>query len=270
MAQHHYHPRDLSFGTKTSALWAFKPNRKLLIFVHGFGGTSTGTWLEFPGLLPASSKMQNTDIVFYGYDGKKTRAYISAVELLDVLDRLATTGAGIVNATLPMGAKLRKSGFNWDEIVIAAHSLGAVVSRQTLLMAHKRGDAWAPKVKLIFFAPAHSGADVLVLAGEALTGLAGLIPVLVKSRYRVLLDLEPKSDMLEQLRKEVEAALPKAPYLAAKAVFLAGNDKVVSPLPFVSNDPNPPTHLFPKRSHTEICKPSNAFLDPLTVLEGVL
>jgi pimeloyl-ACP methyl ester carboxylesterase len=268
MAQHHYHPQELSFGKKTSALWARTPNRRLILFVHGFGGTSTGTWLEFPGLLPASEKARNADIIFYGYDGLKTRAYVSAVELLDVLNRLATTGAGIVNATLPIGAGARPAAFAWDEITIIAHSLGCVVSRLALVLAHRRGDAWVKNVRLIFFAPAHSGANVLKLASEALTGIPGLMP-LAKFRYKVLQDLEPPSETLKYLREEVQKALPAATYLSAKAVFLAGDDSVVDPLP-CGGGTSPPTFLFAKRSHIEICKPSAAFPDPLTVLEEVL
>jgi hypothetical protein len=112
------------------------------------------------------------------------------------------------------------------------------------------------------------GADVLKLAAEALTGLPGWLPAVFKYRYQVLQDLEPNSQMLMQLYSEVQQALPQRPNLAAQAVVLAGNDTVVSPLPFVG-DPQPPKYLQ-NRSHTEVSKSTSTFLDPLQLVESVL
>lgn len=249
-------------------MFAINANQKLVMFVHGFAGTATGTWLQFPGLLPVTQKGRNRDFVFYGYDGLRTRATVSAVELLAFLNDLFTKTAQIVNGSLPAGVPRRPANFTYTDVLVVAHSLGAVVSRQALLFAHKRGDAWAGKTRLVFFAPAHMGADVLRLVGEALTGLPGLIPAAFKYRYQVLQDLEPNSQMLQFLRDEVQQALPAAPYLAARAVIIAGNDKVVSPVPFVG-DPQPP-QLIPNRSHTGVCKPTAGFIDPLTAVENLL
>ena len=267
MDQHHYHPRELPWGRRTSAFWAFVPNGQLVVFVHGFGGASTGTWTEFPILLSSSPKARRCDAIFYGYDGLKTRAVISALELVDALTAIASNPPATVNNSLPPSAKPRDPGFQWNDIIVVAHSLGAVVTRQALLFAHKRGDAWAKKVRLVFFAPAHTGADVLRLAGEALTGLVTWLPAVAKHRYSVLIDLEPGSQMLTFLQSEVQQNLVNAPNLAAQ-VILAGNDKVVSPVPF-AGDPQPPKYL-PNRSHTDVCKPNAAFRDPLTLLEQLL
>ena len=267
MAQHHYHPRDLPYGKTTSALWAVNPSRKLVIFVHGFGGAATATWIQFPILLADSKKGRQCDVIFYGYDGLKTRAVISALELLEALKQICAAPVTAVNNSLPQSAPPRDPAFDWDDIVVVAHSLGAVVSRQMLLFAIKGGHAWASKVRLLFFAPAHMGADVLRLAGEALTGLPGWVPALVKVRYQVLQDLEPGSQMLQHLRDEVQQALPAAPNLAAR-VILAGNDKVVSPVPF-AGDVQPPGYI-PDCSHTEVCKPTAAFRVPLQILESML
>lgn len=267
MAQHHYHPRELPYGKTTSALWAVKPSRKLVIFVHGFGGAATATWIQFPILLAESKKGRQCDVIFYGYDGLKTRAFISALELLAALKEICADAVTTVNDSLPQSAPQRDATFGWDDIVIVAHSLGAVVSRQMLLLAIKEGHAWASKVRLLFFAPAHMGADVLRLAGEALTGLPGWVPALAKYRYQVLQDLEPGSQMLQYLHAEVQQALPAAPNLAAR-VILAGKDKVVSPVPF-AGDVQPPAFI-PGCSHTEVCKPTAAFRLPLQILESML
>src|SRR5688500_13432064 len=166
MAQFHLDSGELDRDTGTTALWAVNPNRTLLVFVHGFGGSATGTWVAFPELLDVSSKARHCDCVFYGYDGFRTRAYVSALKLLAFLDRLCTDTANTINATLPSVAPKRAADFAYDKIIIVAHSLGAIVSRQALVSAHKSGAAWAAKVDLVFFAPAHSGADLLLLAGE--------------------------------------------------------------------------------------------------------
>lgn len=271
MTQHHYHPRPLPYGNKTSALWAVQPatapNRKLVIFIHGFGGEATGTWVDFPVLLSSSQKGKHCDAIFYGYDGLKTRAVISALELLTAMNAICGYPVATINTTLPPSAPAREATFDWDDVLIVAHSLGAVVSRQMLLFAHERGDAWASKVRFLFFAPAHMGADVLKLAAEALTGLPGWLPAVAKYRYQVLQDLEPNSQMLTHLAAEVQRLLPAAPNLKARIV-LAANDKVVSPVPF-AGDYQPPAFI-PQRSHTQVCKPSSNFLDPLHLLENVL
>lgn len=271
MPQLHYHPRNLPYGKKTSASWVVQPpgapRRKLVIFVHGFGGDATGTWVDFPVLLSESPKGKNCDAIFYGYDGLRTRAVISALELLAAMDAICKYPVATVNTTLPLSAPKRDAAFEWDDILIVAHSLGAVVTRQMLVFAHERGDAWAKKVRLLFFAPAHMGADVLKLAAEALTGLPGWLPATAKYLYQVLQDLEPNSQMLQHLASEVQRVLPAAPNLKARIV-LAGNDKVVSPVPF-AGDHQPPDFI-PNRSHTQVCKPSTAFLDPLQLVENFL
>jgi pimeloyl-ACP methyl ester carboxylesterase len=270
MGQYHYHPVELDHDHKTTAFWAEKPNRTLLVFVHGFGGSATETWVDFPSLLSLSEKARRCDCIFYGYDGLRTRAFVSALMLLDFLDRVCTDPATFINATLP-GEPPRPATFAFDRIVVVAHSLGAIVSRQALVSAHKAPKPWAKNVELVFFAPAHSGSDLPTLVGEVLTGIP-YVKVAApggKAYAQVLIDLDPKSQLLAKLKDAVKSALPNAPNVAAKRVILAENDRVIDPSPFIPEDPDPPV-LFYGRGHVDVCKPDAKFRRPLMELEALL
>src|SRR5215217_7502595 len=38
-----------------------------IVFLHGFGGSATGTWEQFPTLLATLPEAANTDVFFLGY-----------------------------------------------------------------------------------------------------------------------------------------------------------------------------------------------------------
>jgi pimeloyl-ACP methyl ester carboxylesterase len=258
--QAHHVPVGLPFGTKSEALWALKPKGVAIIFIHGFGGSATNTWVQFPSLLQNEKICAGCDLIFYGYDGLRIHAKPSAELLGDLLHRLFNDGASLANQSSPTAARPKK--FRYKEIVLVAHSLGAVVSRIALVDAFRRKLKWCSRVKMVLFAPAHGGASIVPLATLAM-GALRLAPVEALARYRfqVLNDLDRGSATLLDLKSRTEKAIRQgAKNLIARRVIHAGNDKVVYPIDFCDD---PPGYVIQGVSHTEVCKPRANFRDPL-------
>jgi alpha-beta hydrolase superfamily lysophospholipase len=156
------------------------------------------------------------------------RARPSADLLITFLERLFVKAAGKIHSTQHTAP--RSSAFSYKGVIIVAHSLGAVVSRLTLLDAYWRNLAWTQRTGLVLFAPAHSGAQILPLASLAL-GVLRLAPAeaLARFRYQVLQDLGENSQPLVDLAEKTRKALTKgAQHLIAKRVVHAGQDKIVN------------------------------------------
>ena len=267
---------DLNVGRGSIAYWSLHPRNTAIIFVHGFGGKATGTWLEFPGMLQLEPLARNVDLIFFGYDGLRTRATNTAVMLEQFLNRLFTNANSVVNGTLPHEWH-RKAGFTYERIVLVAHSLGAVVTRQALLDAHLRNRPWGQKTRMVLFAPAHCGSNLLRLVSSAAAGISIELPGFsvngetaasaLKIKLRVLQDLDEDCQTLRKLLDDTVAAIAPggANYLVPRRVFHAEFDDVVNPVRFAQD---PPHDLLLGKDHMEICKPNGAFQDPITAVLG--
>ncbi|MEM7247372.1 MAG: hypothetical protein AAF533_18675 [Acidobacteriota bacterium] len=268
MTQTHLSPRDLPRGDGSDdavgrALWAVEPDGRLVVFVHGFGGSSTSTWVQFPSLFPQRDECGNADALFYEYDSLRTQTLLNGNLLFQFLDRLLSGPAALANSTLAPEVQ-RPDGFRYDRVVLAAHSLGAVVARQALMAAHRSESEWLSRTRLVLFAPAHRGARVQALAMSALTGIPWLSGLLNSASYFYppLAELEPDSDLLRELQDDTEAAVAAGTgdRLLASQVVHGAKDKVVRALPF-SQDPV--ALVVPDRDHVDVCKPCPDFATPL-------
>jgi pimeloyl-ACP methyl ester carboxylesterase len=258
--QRHHVPVRISFGEQSEAHWALAPFGKAILFVHGFGGAATTTWVQFPSLLQAEKASAGYDLIFYGYDGLRTRARPNADLLVELLDALFSEPADFIKKSLPTIRRSQK--FEYKKIVIVAHSLGAVISRIAIVDAYRKRHDWASKVEFVFFAPAHGGASILPLASLAM-GVLKLAPVeaIARFQFQVLHDLDRASPTLAQLAKQTrEAILGGAKNLVARRVVYAGDDKVVDPIDFCDD---PPPEFIHKVSHTAVCKPRVDFGAPM-------
>jgi pimeloyl-ACP methyl ester carboxylesterase len=272
MSQAHFLPKNIEeFGLKTRAYFSINPNGKLLLFVHGFGGSSTGTWDQFSSLLPEEAACAGCDLIFYGYDGLHVRSDISATNLGNFLDRLLTDPCAIVNPLLdPL--QQRPASFSYNSVVIVAHSLGAVVSRRAVLNALRNGKQWTDKIKLALFAPAHMGANTAKLAAQAITALpwvGNFLAPWIQYKFSVLQDLETASLTLKQLLDDTEKALKqaKATYLIATSVVFGEHERIVNPNRFCED---PDLKVFKSKDHMQVCKPSKDFIEPIQEVIGLL
>ena len=271
--QTHFALRSLSANgpdKDVQVLFSTRPNRKAVLFIHGFGGNPINTWSDFHELLPENPNCCH-DMFFYGYDGLRAEMNASAAMFCDFLERFFTaTNALLVAANLPSEAQ-RPAHFCYDQLIIVAHSLGAVITRRALLDATHSKLPWVTKTKMVLYAPAHKGAVVADLALEAASSFPFLRLFGIGARFASpLIDaLKPNSASLTALLQETMAATQGGAnaHLIASHVVIAEFEKIVSNDRF-GNDPRPTA--IPDATHTSICKPTRASLDPLRILERYL
>jgi pimeloyl-ACP methyl ester carboxylesterase len=264
--QVHVRARLDGVSAGTFGYWSVRPGGQAIVFVHGFGGSPADTWSRFPELLPPRAECAGCDLVFYAYDSIYRQAPINGALLHGFLKQLAEDPSGVINPTVPR-SMTRKPEFRFTKILIVAHSLGAVVARRALLDAHINKEPWVRSARLLLFAPAHMGAtNVRKLAAEG-TGLIPVVGPIIRFitgwKVRALEDLEPGSPTLKNLLEHTKDALDKgsAPHLIAERVLFGTGEDIVQTARFC-NDPNPT--VIHDRGHIDICKPDDAYAEPLT------
>lgn len=255
----------VNVGINSQFQMAAKPNGKLVVFVHGFGGQSFSTWQGFEEMLPSNRSFQDCDYIFFGYDGLTTQAYISAC-LLRALLKVVVTPAGLESLLPPSTQKLR--GFKgYNKIRIVAHSLGAVVTRRALL------DLWLERqatpslpplspLDFILFAPAHLGAmNVDLLAAsliESIPLIGGFLNAATRHKYKAIFDLASGSPMLTKLERDTELALARGagPLVKPIKVVYGDREEVVIAGRFCDD---PPAELVEGHDHSSLCRPTAKF-----------
>jgi pimeloyl-ACP methyl ester carboxylesterase len=264
--QTHYIERRLDIDVDTRCFFSTNPGRKAILFVHGYGGDAISTWADFDRLLLGRTEFSSYDLIFYGYNALYSELISSSTLFQEFLAWLLKHPVETINRSLPPQAA-RTQDFAYDEVVIVAHSLGAVIARWALLQATNSEAQWVKKTKLALFAPAHMGANVVKLALEVCGGIRFLLlfSSLARMTSPLIDQLRPGSPELISLRSETALALAtgNCDHLVAKRVCIAEFERIVSNLRFCS-DPTP----IPIRgtSHKRICKPSQTFLRPVKVI----
>jgi len=272
--QTHLSLRSLTGNEKpdkdVQALFATRPGGKAILFIHGFSGDPIKTWSDFHVLLPAAQNCRDRDLYFYGYDGLRANMNSSAALFRDFLDRLFQQSAEFVNHNLPEDAQ-RPNTFQYDDVLLVAHSLGAVIVRRALLDLTRLDRSWLAKTRLVLFAPAHKGASIADLALEVASSFRFLRFFGAVARFESpLIDqLKPGSPQLISLLKETELASQNGAnlHLRAHQVIIAEYERIVENETFGSD---PPPVTIPNTEHTTVCKPRTDFLRPFQILEKSL
>lgn len=266
----HIGPVSVAEGRKSTAFWSTQPSGTAVVFVHGFGGQSVGTWSQFEMRLPADPRAAGADIVFFGYDGLRAPALASAAILRGMIDHWMCHPTIFVNGTLHPDLH-RNASPPYQKLIVVAHSLGAVVARKALLDAFKANHAWLANVRLVLFAPAHRGASALALAKSSLGGFDFLLATLgLVQHFSVLADLDPDGPFLTTLVEHHKEAVkePRGHALAAKALVVPPADKIVHAIDFLLADAQP--EVIPNTTHTSVCKPTDGVLEPLDIIRRFL
>lgn len=272
--QTHFSPRTLKGTDKpekdVQVLFAVNPDRKGMLFIHGYSGYAIKTWSDFHELLPGSSKCAGSDIFFYGYDGLRANMQSSASIFRSFLDRVLRKPEDLFKDNLPKSMQ-RAKDFAYDEFIIVAHSLGAVIARRALIDATMNKSDWVKKTKLILYAPAHKGASVAELALEVSSSFTFLKFFGIAARFKSPLidDLKPDSRALKTLLEDTQNAIQEGSneHLIANRVVIAEYENIVRNERFCYD---PPADTIPNTTHTTVCKPNKSFLKPLTILEDCL
>jgi pimeloyl-ACP methyl ester carboxylesterase len=235
--------------------------------VHGFGGAATDTWDEFADRLPERPECAGHDLFFYGYDSLAVQATNNAALLRDFLHALATDPVRSVMARSLRVDRGLVASFRYRRIVLVAHSLGAVVTREALAQAadDPAMRPWVGLVRLALFAPAHCGAKITELAEEALGAVKfswlGLARTAFKTYAQVLGDLERGSPTLKHLESRTAALLAQGMTSLRAAVVVQGDrDRVVYATRFL-DDPGPRVEIG--MGHIDVCKPTARYTRPM-------
>jgi pimeloyl-ACP methyl ester carboxylesterase len=258
-----------SFGLRSA-----QPAHTVVFFVHGFGGSALSTWREFDSLVTTDAAFQSCDLVFLGYDSVRRQTRSSAGELYQCCNTILRDTPNFTRVEMLYPGLKRPRYLQYQNIVFVAHSLGAIVTRQILLMAQKNNVEWLSRVQLTLFAPAHMGAtDVAELATAVpnLFGRPGAIAAsVVRWKAQTLREVKQGSTTLQTLLAHTtdsfekrEAAQLSTSHLVAKQVFFGAREDVVDMNPFFKDPEIPP---FPEHDHTSICKPTAEYLLPLQFL----
>jgi hypothetical protein len=238
----------------------------LVIFVHGFRGDALETWQDFDQLVITNSRFKHADFVFFGYESYHSNVLAGASFLYDLLNDLERENrAAIASVTNPDIASLK---CEYKRIILVAHSLGAVVCRWAMVRAVEETKNWRSRVRLLLFAPAHTGSELAHLATSAAGGFAwvSLFVQAVKANVPLVRELDPSSRILIELADRVSKA-KNEPCLKASRVIIAEREIVVSNLPF-PGDPCP--DALRDTDHISVCKPTAARMKPVRYLEDLL
>ena len=263
--QTHYQERRLGDGGELQAFFAINPARKAIVFVHGWNGDALTTWADFQTMLPAAPDSAGYDLFFYNYDGLRAEMIASVGLFREALEQLGDDPLPLINPSLDPAVR-RPQTFAYDTIVVVAHSLGAVLARWAIIDGIKSKSAWPQKTKCVFFAPAHSGANVVGLASEALSGIGLSRPFTAGAKFvsPLIAQLESESKWLKRLAREARRALDAGHQCVVPVrIFIADYDKIVNNLPL---EIDPPAKTIKGTTHTSICKPTSEFKAPLTAL----
>ena len=266
MSSSHLAGRQLICSDASWLIPAHRPTGLAVVFVHGYGGDAVRAWSEFDLLLPAQEQTRGADVVFYGYDARWSELIASTALFEEFLDALATDPASILNSCLAP-AHARPAVFRYDELIVCAHSLGAVLARGALLHATQDGKSWPARVKTALYAPAHSGARVDRLIGQGYSLFkyfgAGLLAYSFASP--LIEQLAPGSADLTDLASQTGAAIEGGQrHLTAALILIAEREHIVLNRPMCRQDPRPIP--VAGATHRSVCKPraeKRAALDSL-------
>jgi pimeloyl-ACP methyl ester carboxylesterase len=237
-------------------LYLCRNPRRLLFFVHGFGGKNTKTWMKFPALILNDPRFKNDDLLFYGYKSREQAAIASSGLLYDDLEDFLT-----VQKHYPIdGDQGYTRPCNYERIVFIAHSLGGPVVRYMLLKAAQADAAWLNKTSLIFFAPATPGAYaeriVQMIANWSHGGTLGLMNWIFRFLWPVVDDLGIDSQFLTYVRNETHAVLEQPTYQNLRSILTVFGtfDNIIRLVP-PELCCDSPYEWLPLRTHTNVCKP---------------
>ncbi|MEP7197975.1 MAG: alpha/beta hydrolase [Saprospiraceae bacterium] len=262
----HTPPIFINHGKNTVGYFTTSNPQSLIIFVHGFNGSATDTWDEFPALIKESNEYANSDVVFYGYESLKGQVNNNALRFYNFLKIIAEGNSNRLGYTRNNLAP----NFNYYRILIVAHSLGSIVVRRALLNAKAENKTWLLNTKMILFAPAHRGARIQNLVSESLPTLGRIFAGLGFITIPVLDDLRPNSQTILNLIQETEQLIQQnqGDFTISHTVIWANNEIVVHNERFCQD---PVAVLLDNKSHTKVCKPiSPNFLTPFEIVTEAL
>jgi pimeloyl-ACP methyl ester carboxylesterase len=248
----HSLPYPLPWGRGSIGFFAERPADRLIVFVHGFGGSALKTWKGAESILE-QDKVETSDVVFYGYGSLAAPARNSATLFRKFLEA-AADGQAPWRSVIGRGGGVGPR--DYKDILLIAHSLGAVVVRRAALDGIGVGDEWVSRTRLLLFGPAHMGTRLVKLSKMLRSGFGAILSdlfVFARVRTPVLDDLEEGSAFLQELQAESRAALQLGigQPVRAEAVVFGERDDVVLTAPFCAD---PLSDVWADEDHCSVCR----------------
>ena len=236
----------LNEGENTIAYLSLNQPKGLIVFVHGLAGHATTTWADFQIVVKNYSEFKDYDIIFYGYASLNSGASSNALLFYQGLKKFSVPieQSPEIHRTITEGYK---------NIILVAHSLGAIVVRRALLFAGKDNADWLPFCKMFLLAPAHKGSYIQGMINEVLPVFLKIASIIYKYKHPVINDLEQDSVTIKRLTKDCSQLLrkKKGEFTKSQAVLWSMNDKVVLNEPF-GDDATPELEM--QKDHMGVCK----------------
>ena len=246
---------------------------RLVVFVHGFGGSAVRTWRRFPESGRERAWWREADMLFAGYDSKRDTITGAAHRLRKALPRfyptvdadLLTIGGVAVREPVPEP---------YRELVLVGHSLGGVVVRRALTQAAERwlaeGKPQAGRPPLLdaqvrFFSPASGGFRAAGRLGMMRAAPMWPAIEMILRRSSAYSDLQPASELLQNLRTRTErlAADPDLAALRAHIAWANPEDVVLSE----RYETDHPDDSIDRTDHSSVCKPRRGYEAPWEFVE---
>jgi len=293
MSQHDIY--YLADRPRSYALLSEGHTESLTVFVHGFWGDATSTWSEFQRLVDDAKtsfpNLNNSDLLFFDYPSTMWTIEVAAHHLLAFLKsvyprtdeqqlapvRLSTSILGLESHTLLP----RPMPLEYKTLTLVGHSMGGVVLRRTILLELEHqldtlrvdGSISADsllRANLILFAPAHLGfkysnlADTVSATHWALATLRLLYQIRYAPSYAELTASSPVLDSIRVQSERFAIEFPSATALRAKIIWGA-EENIVFMGGYAEDMTRTPVL---RRSHMDVCKPSDHYQLPLEVING--
>lgn len=258
MSETHSIPIRINYGKNTLGFFALTEPKTLVVFVHGFGGDTLSTFNDFHNLIPKTKGFERVDYIFYGYESKEAQVDYHAAEYFRFIDSVTRSKNVFKNKSRKLS-----DNFQYEKIVFVAHSLGSLIVRRAIISGYTAGCFWVNNLKMVLFAPAHSGARIQGLILESLPGITKLMGGIGLFVWPILDDLRKGSNAIETLRSDTLEVLRLSKNAIGKAstIIIGGSDKIVFNIPFIIHDP---VAIPVKRmGHKEICKPKGNYKLPI-------
>lgn len=251
---------------KTVAFYSLKKPRNLVIFIHGFNGGAVSTWDDFSKLIYDHDRFEKTDVIFYGYPSLKQQANNNAINFKNFLIESSQPNQDLNDCT----DRAITNDDEYENVVLVAHSLGAVVVRRALLFIKGQGNqnTLLEKTKMLLFAPAHKGTLIKTSYISGLPSLLSLVGVIGIWKTPSFSNLQQNSATIVSLINDTQRYIDigDAEFTVASKVIWANADNVVENDTF-GNDPEA---IVEDGTHTSICKPKNNYINPLNYLSEIL
>lgn len=143
-------------GIDASAEELGSTQKKLLLFVHGIFGSPEGTWQNFPDLVKNDPSLGNEfDVDFHKYPSTYWCSGVWYLPTRCVLDVETLADA--------LGTQINNQHRAYNEIVLATHSLGGIVT-MTYLISEVESNRELRVSKILLFAVPTSGSELAALA----------------------------------------------------------------------------------------------------------